>query len=290
MKKLIMKASLVAVLGLSMASCKSYYYQVYDVSSNNTKMQDNSLVYENEDCKVLYNLWSNNGKLRFAILNKTDKDIFVNMGQSFYVVNGQAIDYYQGRTYSSQSFDELTFVGSSANGNASAKGFWGDGIYYEDANAFVSAKGIKTLRAVANSVTSKEKEIICIPAKCYKVFNYYQVNPELKRTCDKSKDYPNTTYQVETYTQYSTPMSFKNRIAYGFTKNEVADKHIDNDFWISGITNYSQKAATENYKDKTECYGIKSSEKGKRFKIGTPSKFYKLYTDDGVGGYGIYSK
>ena len=46
-----MKASLVAVLGLSMASCKSYYYQVYDVSSNNTKMQDNSLVYENEDCK-----------------------------------------------------------------------------------------------------------------------------------------------------------------------------------------------------------------------------------------------
>ena len=55
-----MKASLVAVLGLSMASCKSYYYQVYDVSSNNTKMQDNSLVYENEDCKVLYNLWSNN--------------------------------------------------------------------------------------------------------------------------------------------------------------------------------------------------------------------------------------
>ena len=51
MKKLIMKASLVAVLGLSMASCKSYYYQVYDVSSNNTKMQDNSLVYENEDCK-----------------------------------------------------------------------------------------------------------------------------------------------------------------------------------------------------------------------------------------------
>lgn len=139
-------------------------------------------------------------------------------------------------------------------------------------------------------VFSKVKKIMVKTSKYQNWFNYYQVNPELKRTCDKSKDYPNTTYQVETYTQSSTPMSFKNRIAYGFTKNEVADKHIDNDFWISGITNYSQKAATENYKDKTECYGIKSSEKGKRFKIGTPSKFYKLYTDDGVGGYGIYSK
>lgn len=70
MKRFTKKAVLFAAIGLCMASCKGYYYQVYDVSSNNTKMQDNSLVYENEDCKVLYNLWSNNGKLRFAILNK----------------------------------------------------------------------------------------------------------------------------------------------------------------------------------------------------------------------------
>jgi len=290
MKKCMMKAAFIAVIGLSLASCKSYYYQVYDVSSNNTKMQDNSLVYENEDCKVLYNLWSNNGKLKFAILNKTDKDIFVNMGQSFYVVNGQAVDYYQGRTFTSQSYDEYTNMGASVTGNANGSGLWGNGVYYEDVQALVNAKSVRTVKALANSITSKEKEIVCIPAKCYKIFSYYSVNPDRVVTCERSKDYPSGTYQVGTYTQTSTPMSFKNRIAYGFTKNDVADKHIDNDFWISGITNYSQDAATEKYKDKTECYGIKSSEKGKRFKIGTPSKFYKLYMDEGSGGYGMFSK
>lgn len=290
MKMSIMKVAMVAAIGLCLASCKSYYYQVYDVSSNNLKMQDNSLVYENEDCKVLYNLWSNNGKLKFAILNKTDKDIFVNMGQSFYVVNGQAVDYYQGRTFTSQSYDEYTNMGASVTGNANGSGLWGNGVYYEDAQALVNAKSVRTVKAVANSITSKEKEIVCIPAKCYKVFSYYSVNPDRVVTCERSKDYPSGTYQVGTYTQASTPMSFKNRIAYGFTKNDVADKHIDNDFWISGITNYSQDAATEKYKDKTECYGIKSSEKGKRFKIGTPSKFYKLYMDEGSGGYGMFSK
>ena len=73
MKKSIIKTVLTVIIGLSFSSCKSYYYQVYEVNSNNSKLQDNSLVYENEDCKVIYNLWSSNGELKFAIMNKTDK-------------------------------------------------------------------------------------------------------------------------------------------------------------------------------------------------------------------------
>ena len=83
MVKSIKKTATIAAIVLCMVSCKSSYYQVYEVSTDNLKTQDNSLVYENEDCKVLYNLWSLDGELRFAVQNKTDKDIFVNMGQSF---------------------------------------------------------------------------------------------------------------------------------------------------------------------------------------------------------------
>lgn len=40
MKKFFMKTALVAVLGLSMVSCKSTFYQVYDVDyDSNMKMQ-----------------------------------------------------------------------------------------------------------------------------------------------------------------------------------------------------------------------------------------------------------
>lgn len=284
-----MKVAFAAVIGLCMTSCKSYYYQVYDVSSDGLKQEDNSLVYENEDCKVLYNLWSNNGELKFAILNKTDKDIFVNLGQSFYVVNGKAIDYYQGRAYTSQSFTQASYAESYIVGAAKGSGFWGNGVYSENAQALVDAASGKLVKASSNSVTSKEMEIVCIPAKCYKVFNYYKVNPAWLKTCDKDKDFPTKSCQVGTYTKTSTPMSFKNRIAYGFTKSDVADKHIDNDFWISSVTNYSQNAATEKYMDKSDCYGIKTSARGRQFVIGGPNKFYKLYVDEGMGrGYGGY--
>lgn len=279
----IAKTAIIAAASLCPSSCTSYFYQVYDVSTDGLKQQDNSLVYENDDCKVLYNLWSNNGELKFAIINKTGRDIFVNMGQSFYVANGLAVDYYQGRTYTSQTYTMTAYSDSHVAGSASGRGFsWGEGLFSEDAKAIVAASGKKLVKAQLTGETRAEKEIVCIPANCFKVFNYYKVKPARVKTCVNEKDFPKKSSRIDTYTQTTTPMSFRNRIAYGFTKDDVAEKHIDNNFWISSVTNYSQKEATEDYKDKSECYGYKSHAKGKRFKIGGPDKFYKLYSKDPV--------
>ena len=50
MKKLVF-ISLLTVLGLT--SCVTNYYQVYEVKSSNLVQKENSLVYENNDCKIL---------------------------------------------------------------------------------------------------------------------------------------------------------------------------------------------------------------------------------------------
>lgn len=76
MKKLLFKLIFTLLGVICFSSCMSNFYQVYSVDTNGAKQIDNSLVFENEDCKVLYNLWSNNGKVNFAFYNKTDKDIF----------------------------------------------------------------------------------------------------------------------------------------------------------------------------------------------------------------------
>ncbi len=279
MKINLLKMSLIAIVSFCITSCNNCYYQVYDIGINGMKTQDNSLVYENEDCKVLYNLWSNNGELKFAILNKTDKDIFVNMGQSFYVVNGQAVDYYQGRKFTSQSVNHADYMISSTIGNVGASGFWGNDVYVENGMVTMNTMTGKLSKINSNSITTREKEIVCIPSKCFKVFNYYKVNPAFVSTCERDKDFPKKSFEVGNYTQATTPLSFKNRIAYGFNKNEVADKHIDNDFWISSVTNYSKNEATEKYKEKTKCYGQNKTSKARLFKIGGPGKFYKVYVD-----------
>lgn len=277
MKKGILKMAILSLIAFSFSSCKSYYYQVYDVDCDNMKAQDNSLVFENEDCKILYNLWSNNGELKFAMVNKTDRDIFVNMGQTFYTVNGKAEEYFQDRTYSQRSYVQSSIATTSATGKVSAQGFWGNNVYLENATAVANVFGNKAVHAEESSFTVKEKEMVCIPARCFKVFNYYKLNPAFTQTCDKNRDFPKQTCSVGKYTKQTTPYLFNNRIAYGFTKKEVADKHIDNEFWISAITNYSQKAATENVTSKTKCYNLTTSTKMNTFKIGGPNKFYKLY-------------
>ena len=243
MKKFIMKTALVAVLGLSMVSCKSTFYQVYDVDyDSNMKMQDNSLVYENEDCKVLYNLWSEGGFVKFAIINKTDKDIFVNLTQTFFTLNGLANEYYQGRTYSTATYNQVTTTSASVNsiakgvgyGSANAylsgSGFWGNDTYSWNGNAKSTSSLTKFIKSTTQSVTVKEKEIECIPAKSFKVFGTYSVSPSWQRTCDKEKDFPSKTYLLGSYSKDNTPYTFNNRIAYGFAKNDIAEKHIDNVF------------------------------------------------------------
>ena len=46
-------AMMAVVACMGMTSCKQLYYQVYDVKSDSLKQEDNSLVYENSDMKVI---------------------------------------------------------------------------------------------------------------------------------------------------------------------------------------------------------------------------------------------
>ena len=97
MKKLLLM-SVVATSLLS--SCSSTFYQVYEVKSNALKQTDNSLVYENEDLKVMYNLWCSGGSMNFIVQNKTGRDLFLDMGQSFFIFNGRLPTIF--KTVSSQ--------------------------------------------------------------------------------------------------------------------------------------------------------------------------------------------
>lgn len=263
---------------LLMASCNQLYYQVYDLQTDNLTQRDNSLIYENEDCKVMYNLWSNRGEVRFAIYNKTDKDIFVNMEQTFLVVNGQAHDYYQGRTYGQGSSAGYTTEVGVGAARISSGGLWGKSGYMENAAAIAAFQKAKKAVSVASSVTTKEKEIECIPAKSFKIINKCIIDPEMLLTCDRKSDFPSKKYEVKSYTQTSTPFTIVNRIAYGFNKDDVAAKHIDNTFWVSKITNYSQKGATEKVKNE-KCYSSFNTGKHRQFVIGGPDKFYIIYSD-----------
>ena len=270
-----LKLFLFTLASLSIASCNTVYYQVYEAKSSELIQKDNSMVFENEDCKVSYNLWSNGGSMAFIFENKTDKDLFVDLSQSFFIKNGGANDYFQNRTYETRAYESVSLGYSVTDSYLNPTNYW-ESIY--NVPITTSFKAMAKAKAGASlAVTTKEPDFICVPAKSYKVFAYYKIKPSLIKTCDKNFDQPRTDVVVKTYNENNTPLKFKNRIAYSFENNKNSLKHIDNSFWLASIKNYSKKSAIEKEKVQQGCSSFKV--KREFFKIGGPNQFYVPYTN-----------
>ncbi len=268
MKKMLFGALVAMTL---FSSCSPNFYQVYEVKSNALRQSDNSLVYENEDLKVLYNLWSSGGVVNFIVQNKTDRDLFLDMGQSFFIFNGEAFDYFQNREYTN-TVSLTASVGYGVSIFSATTGFWPN-VYLVPSTESLIAKAMK---GSSKAVTTKEKEIICVPANSFKTISGQSVFQKYTVTCNKKTDYPSRSAVVATYTESSSPSKFRNRISYSFDEKGSDLRQIENDFYLSGITNYSKKAATEKVKEKVGCSET-FYKKTYYFKIGGPNKYYKSY-------------
>lgn len=244
MKKISTFALLLASILLS--SCSTTFYQVYQVDSDQMDVTDEAIVYENDDCSVLYNLWSNGGNMSFLFTNKTGKSLYLIMSESFYIQNGEARDYYKegSETFTtSYSVSEAAAASATLLGKVNVGGKWYNGNV---AATVVEKKGMTS----SKSVTNINPKVICIPPYSSKYITSFGILNQAQLICDNPKmNYPKMTAKVGgSYSKDNSPLTFRNRIAYT-TDPDSRDFHfIDNSFWVSSYTNYSTKAATENIK------------------------------------------
>ena len=272
-KNTLFKLVCVIITSLFSVSCTQSFYQIYTMDSKDLKMQDNSLLFENADCQVSYNFWSDGGYVSFAFKNKTDMDIFINMNESFLVVNGNAHNYFEAKTYTyGSAFATSIGYGESLGVSLSGKtGVWSNKHYTASAGV---AASITSKSAIMNTVSIKEQEVVCIPANSFKTFSKFCLSPAIYQKCVKKVDYPSKKVSLAKFDSDNSPIMMNNRLTYGF-KSDNMDKHIDNVFWLGEIENYSEKSAIERKSEKG-CYDYLSKEI-KVFKIGTPSQFYRHY-------------
>lgn len=272
MKKLL----LISIVSLFMLSaCNKVFYQVYTAKAPGLVEKENVLVYENEDCEVMYNLWAEEGNFGFVIKNKTDKNLFVILPQTFFIKNGEAFDYYKNREYKTVDVNVKTAGVSSGTtilGNGSRWPAWYNGVLNVFNTLNVNQNKIK---GVSRTSVTKEKPVICIPPGSYKEISEYSISGQLIRNCDRKQAYPKRKSNAITYSRDDSPIVFKNRIAYSFYANNKDTKYIENEFWVSELINYSKKEAIK----EKELQGCDGDEivKIKIFKISSPNKFYNSY-------------
>ena len=91
----------ITIILLSLTSCAPiFYYQSYKIEPvNNVTKSSNPLVYEDENLIVEYNFWGEGGNVEFLLYNKSDKNIYVNLKESFFIRNGIAFDYFLDREF-----------------------------------------------------------------------------------------------------------------------------------------------------------------------------------------------
>ena len=253
-KNYIIIASVLCVL---LASCANTYQfcQVYETKSLNQdgliKSENNELRYENSQCVISYNFWSNGGTANFEFYNKTGEIIYIDLSKSFFVINGEAHDIYRDREWcqgltvgvaSAMAYGYGISRSAALSVGLIEPSFTSDGLIAAKAKTSKSkSANVVSTNAVARSesstVTIKEKQIIAVPPHSRKYIKTYSITTSPLLSCDLQR-FPSKKARLD-YTAENSPYHFADIITYTVGEN-TKPITVNNEFYVSSVTNYAE--------------------------------------------------
>ncbi len=250
----IMKSIIILFAIILLSSCAQpyYFYQLQKTKSNNVKFIDSNYVFENNDVKISYNLWGNNGDPGFYFYNKTDKIIYLNLDKSFFILDGIAYDYYQNREWSSsQSASQGVSESQSINNKKSIANFFIDAAA-SNSKSVSSSSSIISASSNQSGITRIEKKIIKMPPQSAKVIVEFTIANRIYKDCNLVENPDEDEINTLSFNKEKSPHLFSNRLSYSFNPELTDAKTIVNEFWVSEVTNYPEDLFIE-YRDKVIC-------------------------------------
>ena len=257
--------TMIAILAIfALSSCSKEFYQVLTAESKSVETQQTGMVYEDENCKITYNLWAPHGNAGFIFYNKTDKNIIVDLKECFFVFNGYANDYYLDRTY---VYGKSTRVGigksfgKSANySEALSETLYGTWLGYGASTSSSASSAIGVSQSSSAQVQSetnasieiKEQDKVCIPPKTAKLFCEYQILENIYRECGFLLAPKKSGVKHLKYTNANSPIKFGNVISYKIGENG-SSVVVNNDFYVADIANITAGSFTTNIKIEKDC-------------------------------------
>lgn len=213
------------VIFLLITGCAKTYIQVLDTSGMNTKLKEGYYVFENDTVKITYAFWENKGVMSFSIFNKTDKPLYIDWKNSSFIHNDNKRDYWIDETHT-----DLVgyYKGVYYNGPKIEPG------YAVSAGAQISASSaVKAERITFIPPKSKfsKSSFLLLPVCYYESDNF-------TGTDEPRNDNPKKVTKVitEKFTYDSSPLRFRNYLAFSFVENSQPQFYVDNEFYLSSVT------------------------------------------------------
>ncbi len=261
---------------LLFSSCKSTYnfcqiYETKPFNDNDIKSSKNGIQFENEQCIISYNFWSDHGHAGFLFYNKTDEIIYVDLTKSFFTRNGNVYDLFDGKEWTSSSsysisdsyqwttssFASLSTIEKVITGIMIPITYGGEVVSVTGtvgkSKSQSTTSGTSTTRS--SSVTTKEKPIIAIPPHKSKYISTYNIAVSRFLSCEL-EILPQKSSRV-TFTKENSPLQFSNFITYSVGENGSVIS-IENAFYVSAVTNYAEPEIVEYREREAPCKNLKN--------------------------------
>lgn len=251
------------------------FIQVVDVKGN-VPMENNHFVYSDGVVKITYYMWAKGGNPGFVIENISDKTIYVDLTNTFYIENGAAYDYFLNRTQSSSSSSTYS---TDFSRTASAFGIWS---LSRLPGKVSSTSSSSSTRGSSSGVTYSDKPVIAIPPHSYKSITEYAIANDVIEDCSAKLFPEHKKPQSVSFTEQNSPIRFSNYITYRVSE-DATPVVVTNDFYVSGFTNYIKKEIMEKVKvgckeQATEKYNTKAA--GNRYYIKYEKSHSNRYSAD----------
>lgn len=283
------------------SGCSKSFIQIFDTAATNTQSKDEYYVCESDTLKITYAFWTSKGVMSFSVYNKSDRPIYIDWKNSSFIYNGKKLNYW---TDEFQTISQSTGV-SNTTKNTTISSYY-NGYYYVGTpiiwgfgnnQSYISSNSLTTTGAETHSSTFKPERITFIPPKstfsCSRFYllpvDYYKLNTKAaSRTSVARNDNPKlkTTVYEEKFDHSTTPLVFRNYLAFSFTENLTSFFFIDNEFYLTAVKEMDYR----HYRGR--CLG--KDEKGKQqfekpFK--KPTSFYiSIAGENRVEYRDLYSK
>jgi hypothetical protein len=251
-----LKIVILAMFTILLNSCSSNYVQVFETSSQNGQInRESNYVYENDSIKITYNFWEDKGKMSFIVYNKLKKPLYIDWKKSSYISNTTKINYWDDIT-TTNTVESKTSVGGTTN-FALRK-------YY-----------ITNSVGVSSSASSKPERITFIPPNS----NYYRTQFNLFPVKEfKIKDYQTIEKQslinsskttdvfVKSLSKNESPLIFRNFITLSYNENFTNEFYVDNEFYVSKVTNVKPREFEGMLKKENSSF-LQKDEEGKYIRV-----------------------
>lgn len=258
------KLSLVmATAVLFLASC-STQIRLTETESVGKDAVVNS-VCENEDIKVTYDFWAENGVTYFSLYNKADKPMYIDWKRSVFVYNDWKNNYWVEKS-TTETYLVPTGTGKNITYERKSSTVTAERYTFIPPHTYVSVPMTYVIMSSAAQVNTestgdnKMKMTITDNLKADKT----AVKEKIPSTTGKG----NVTVYTKTYDKDNSPCKFRNFLTYSFNENFSTEKHIENEFFVKKHTQMNSKnflGKSQKVKLNVKMGGSKSKGKVKVF-------------------------